>query len=345
MKLKLLKYIHVIFILLLFSINSWSQNPIFSQFYSAPLLLAPSFAGGTDGTRVSLNFRDQWPNLPGTFITYAFSIDHYFPEIRSGMGISFLKDVAGSGKLGYSSVAFHYSYNIKIFKNWRLRPGLALNRGKRSLDFHKLIFPDQTSINGVSTGSSIQSYTFPDLQDVRFLDAGASLLVYSRNIWFGTNFDHLNTPNESLMGTVVEMNILFSVFGGIKYVIKQKDKKAPIESLSFAFNFQMQDQAKQLDFGSFWRSGAYMVGLWYRGVPFLKNENSEYMSHDALIIFLGYRYYNFRIGYSYDFTISMLKNTTGGAHEISLIWEFNKTGNVYNKKWKNSVVNTPEFSF
>jgi hypothetical protein len=58
--------------------NGFGQDPQFSQFYSNPLYLAPSFAGATGGSRLCANFRDQWIALPSTFITYSFSYDHYF---------------------------------------------------------------------------------------------------------------------------------------------------------------------------------------------------------------------------------------------------------------------------
>lgn len=58
-----------------------AQDPLFSQFYANPLYLAPSFTGaGNKGTRVALNYRDQWPAVPRAFTTYSFSFDHYFEK-------------------------------------------------------------------------------------------------------------------------------------------------------------------------------------------------------------------------------------------------------------------------
>ncbi len=48
-----------------------------------------------------------------------------------------------------------------------------------------------------------------------------------------------------------------------------------------------------------------MGGIWYRNL-------------DSFILLGGIQYKKFRIGYSYDFTISKLTNATGGAHEVSL---------------------------
>jgi hypothetical protein len=44
---------------------------------------------------------------------------------------------------------------------------------------------------------------------------------------------------------------------------------------------------------------------------------------DAVIGLIGIKTEQLHIGYSYDFTISNLVSSTGGAHEISLVYEFN----------------------
>ena len=48
------------------------------------------------------------------------------------------------------------------------------------------------------------------------------------------------------------------------------------------------------------------------------------MQNDAIIMQLGLYMKNLTIGYSYDFTFSELQTTSGGAHEISLIYESTK---------------------
>ncbi len=58
-----MKYIKLMVILAFVVSAGKTQDPQFSQFYSSPLYLAPSFAGATDGGRGILNYRDQWPQL------------------------------------------------------------------------------------------------------------------------------------------------------------------------------------------------------------------------------------------------------------------------------------------
>jgi len=88
-----------LFIILLLVVRiGFGQDPHFSQFYAAPLYLGPSFAGAGENTRIMTNYRDQWPKMPGVFVTYSFSADHYMPDLNSGFGLFVMKDQAGDGK-------------------------------------------------------------------------------------------------------------------------------------------------------------------------------------------------------------------------------------------------------
>jgi hypothetical protein len=61
--------------------------------------------------------------------------------------------------------------------------------------------------------------------------------------------------------------------------------------------------------------GPVMGGLWYRQAG---------RNPDAIIFALGTRYEQFKITYSYDFTISKLYSASGGSHEISFIMQLNQ---------------------
>ncbi|MFN7300158.1 MAG: type IX secretion system membrane protein PorP/SprF, partial [Bacteroidota bacterium] len=69
-----------------------AQDPELSQFYAAPMYTNPAMAGsafcsyGAAG-RVALNYRNQWPSLPGTFRSFAASWDQHIPDLGGGLGI------------------------------------------------------------------------------------------------------------------------------------------------------------------------------------------------------------------------------------------------------------------
>ena len=98
----------VIFLLLSFftilSTPVFSQDPQYSQFYSAPLYLNPAFAGATQLTRVGANFRTQWPAIDANFITTSAYIDHFIDDKNSGVGFLITSDKEGLAGLRSTSI-------------------------------------------------------------------------------------------------------------------------------------------------------------------------------------------------------------------------------------------------
>jgi type IX secretion system PorP/SprF family membrane protein len=319
------------YLLSLITIISQAQDPQFTQFYANKLYLAPSFAGATQMDRVALSYRNQWPSLPGVFVSYTFSYDHFFENFNSGVGFLVMRDVAGSGNLSTTNFGIQYSYDIKINNWWHVRPGVHLNVTQTGLNFDDLLWNDQISPSGTG-GVSIEQ---PPLETKTDLDFSSSVLAYSEKHWIGLTVDHLLRPKNSLYETSEYVPLKISVFGGTQ-IIRRGRLLSPIdESLSVAFLFRNQYGISQLDLGLYWFKEPLVLGLWYRGIPFLNNENRG----DAVAVLAGYKIDNFSVGYSYDFTISRLIASTGGSHEISMIYEFKTT----RKKTRRRMIPCPEF--
>jgi type IX secretion system PorP/SprF family membrane protein len=329
----------LIFPFLLFTVlKLWAQDPQFSQFYAAPLYLSPSFTGSTDGSRAGFNFRDQWPGIPGSFITYAFSYDHYLPNLSSGLGLMVIRDQAGTGHLSKTSVGVLYSYQIRITKKWVVRPGLHFYISSRGLDFQKLLFNDQVSLSG----NAPASVEIPTTLHSRFSDFAFSGMAFSEKIWYGFTLDHLNEPNESLEGSVGTIPRKWQFFGGYKYPLSSGSGKYIDESLTFTALYKAQGKYDQLDLGVYWLKRPLVLGVWYRGIPLFKAYKRGYQNNDAVVLMGGYQWENVKVGYSYDITISRLVVNTGGSHELSVIYEFFQNQKV-KKKRRKIIVPCPKF--
>ncbi len=314
--------------------NLYSQDPHFSQFYAAPLYLAPSFAGaGKDVDRIALNYRNQYPWISNTnysiYETFSFSFDHYFPKISSGAGILVMRDQAGSGNLGLTNIGGLYSYDFNITHQWHLRPGVHFLYTQRSIDPNGLTFLDEM-VGGSSYGSSAIKNSIANSKGD--LDFSTSVLGYNEQFWLGTAVDHLLRPNISLAGENAPVPVKVSVFGGAKLRLKTKLIRYMKESLTVAFYYYQQPKYRQLDLGTYYHKNPLLFGVWYRGIPFVKKKItteettglSTYRNpgHDAIVFLVGYELDQVSLGLSYDVTVSTLRTKFANAIEVSFIYGF-----------------------
>lgn len=308
------------------------QDAQFTQFYSVPLYLSPSFTGATQQQRFSGVYRQQWPALMGKYVTYLCAYDYFYAKYNSGVGVMLYRDQAGSGKYGNTSLSLLYAYDFIIFnKSWHFRPGIGFLYSKYGLDFSKLRFPDQmTSSQNISTEIN------PSSEEWRgYIDGAVSGLGYNDKMWFGITVDHLMQPNVSFYGDKVLTPIKYSFFGGAKIVSKGRLLKPVDESFTVAFQYRKQADFRQLDLGVYWFNPPLVLGFWYRGIPKVSTLKTR---GDAVSFLAGIKMYRFSVGYSYDFTVSNLMNSTNGAHEVSVIYEF-----FTKKRKKYHAIPCPEF--
>ena len=144
-----------------------AQDPELTQFYAAPVYTNPALAGsavcayGAAG-RVSLNYRNQWPNLPGTFRSFCASWDQHIPSVGGGLGAMVFHDIAGSGLLTSTTVSGVYSYLLPLDRGrMYMRFGLQGSITNKSINFGRLKFADQINPTQgfvLPTGSFEQCY-------------------------------------------------------------------------------------------------------------------------------------------------------------------------------------------
>ncbi|MCC6834868.1 MAG: type IX secretion system membrane protein PorP/SprF, partial [Cytophagales bacterium] len=110
-----------------------------------------------------------------------------------------------------------------------------------------------------------------------------------------------------------------------------------------SFIYRRQGPISQLDFGVNYHIDPVSIGAWYRGKPFEKNAIGT-VNQDALILTLGLYLKDIVVGYSYDFSISELSTTSGGAHEISIVYEFVAKPINRGVKKRNRLIPCPTFN-
>jgi type IX secretion system PorP/SprF family membrane protein len=156
----------------------------------------------------------------------------------------------------------------------------------------------------------------------------------------------MNRPNLSVLGEESRLPMKTAIHGGVRLSLSPEGPRAPVRSsyLTPSFIYRMQgDVFSQLDVGLNYHVDPVSIGVWYRGKPFQKNV-INLVEQDALILFMGLYLKNLTIGYSYDFTISEMQTASGGAHEISLIYEFVAKNVSRKAKKKGGIIPCPSFN-
>jgi len=314
----------------------YSQHYQFSQFYAAQTYLNPAFAGANVCSRVSINYRNQWVGIPGGFTTYQLSYDHYLRNVKSGIGFLMFSDKAGAGSLKTTQFSMQYAYEVKLSKEFMGRGGISFGGVQRSIDFNALTFGDQIARGGAS--SSVEH--LPG-DRIMYFDLGTGVLLYSKTYWAGFSASHINNPNQSLLDGLSPLPPEFKLHGGYRYTIYESSGNSKdINAVTFAFNYKKQRAFNQFDLGVYYSKNYLVIGMWYRGIPFYK-PRSGYRNNDALIFLFGVAVDKFKIGYSYDYTISKLSNANSlGSHEISMSYQF---CSPKKKRQKRILISCPKF--
>jgi len=317
-------------------------DPVFSQFNADPMSVNPGFTGSTAMHRAIINGRIQWPNLPQAFQTMSFSYDFWRPELRSGFGLQIVADKAGSAELKNTTARFNYSYKLMV-GNWVISPGLYFGYSWNSFDANKLLFGDQLDF-GVGNIPPSLDPNVARLNQIQIFDTGTGILMYNSKSWFGASVYHLNQPNASIIDGDSPWPMKIVVTGGVRIPIYGDNHRTQqISSVAPSFMYRFQGGTHQLDVGLSYTVAPVVVGLYYRGVPFVKDFNGN-ATRDAAVFTMGLLFSYFEFGYSYDFTISELSARTGGAHEVSLIYEFELVARPRKVSRKNKILPCPTFN-
>lgn len=313
---------------LLLSRFALAQDPQFTQFYAAPLYLNPAFAGSALAPRITANYRNQWPAITN-YVTTMVGLDHYFDKINSGVGLLLQSDNQGQGRIQSTDIGLQYSYQFQVSESSFVRLGLQGSYVNRNVNYFGLTFGDQFTNQGFINGStSVDPILQGGSPTNKYLDFSTGGLVYSDWYWVGAAVHHINRPSQAFfVGDQSRLPSKFSVQAGLRIPLGSFSGLGDDADREISFSpvilYKQQGKYSQLDLGAYLTYAPLTFGVYYRGIPF-KKYNQTINNHDALAGLIGYRMDRFSIGYSYDLTISTLGFASGGSHELSLSYIFEK---------------------
>ena len=303
-------------LLMIFSlclIKAQAQQTIqFSQYMFNGLALNPAYAGYKDDWTVNLSSRIQWVGINDAPQTGTASIDGLTNSTDKNIGLGFLATFDRLGPENTSSFYANYSYRLRLDNDdtQRLCFGFAVGGEQYSIDGSKFTATDPG--DGIIP-LGVESKFSPDFR------IGA--YYYSPGFYAGASVFNLlsNVGIAAIDNTEIVQRVrtAYVTTGGMISLSDHVDIKPSImikEDFKGPTNIDLTSYLlfnKALWFGASYRTG---VSIWNNSSLQSISDNTDAVA----VIAQFYVNENFRVGYSFDFTVSKLANYQNGTHEISL---------------------------
>ena len=284
-----------------------------------------------DIRRVFINYRNQWPGIGSSFVSYSASYDQYVDFLHGGVGFRIFNDKQGEGAIQEFNLSLDYSYHLKLSRKFSLNAGFEASFAQKSLQTTGLILGDMFN---PLTGefSNLSSDFFSDYK-IAYPDFTVGFAGFYNTYYGGASVAHILRPSQSLssdQNSRISRKVMVFIGGMIPIYEKRFGKE--VVQISPNIFYLQQGNFSQLTYG--------MDGFFHNqlltGISIRQNLGFQFSS---LIFSAGYVTNKIRIRYSYDQQLSMptIQLPNLGAHEISCILTY---GSV--KKIKHKAIKCPK---
>jgi len=277
----------------------------------------PALAGNAGHGQMSLIFRDQWPEFPQSYVTYALAWDQFFPRINSAFGVMALGDRQGNGVFNTHSLHGFYVYGVPLGQHSAIRLGMEFSWAQRGLRWEDLRFFDQIDpVFGFNNSAGVLNPTGeipPGDPSINWFDAGAGAMIFNRKTYAGFSIKHLPRPNTAFYeGREDRLPIAWSAQAGARLPIGD-NRRDPTVFSPYLLGIRQGDFSQA-------RAGMRLgKGLVYGGTALRYAFSPLGGTADALILEAGLRKNGFEMTYSYDVAVGPVAGQSGGAHELALL--------------------------
>jgi type IX secretion system PorP/SprF family membrane protein len=309
-----------IFFVLSINLVVAQQMPQYSQYLRNQFMVNPGAAGIYNFTDITVSGRMQWVGFENAPLTSYASFTKVFgkekiiynPSFRTGSGPvknpdlntgKFKQAIGGQlfvdqyGAFQKLNIAGTYSIHIPITKNVNLSFGAKIGYNNNSFNRNKAVTLNQT------TDQLYQEFSNTNLSR-NIMSIGSGLYLYSNKFFLGISADNLTRDFITLGSGLVNFDtkIHSNVIGGYKFKLNENLTLTPSFLIQYMQPAPVSAAATmQLEFKE-----RLWCGLSYR-------------NKDAVIGMLGMNISNrFKLGYSYDFSVSKINTVATGGHEIIL---------------------------
>lgn len=289
------------FILYLMILNIQAQQDVMvSQYMFNGLLLNPAYSGSHKYFTSTLMHRSQWVKFDGAPVTSILALDGPIKDKNMGVGLIIVHDQVGA--TDQTDLYANYSYQMKL-GNGKLAFGIKAGASRYLFNTDQLVYWDESDniyMQGNAQTAWLPKFGFGTYYFTEKWYAGISiptLIAYDANYSFGMDVNKSALVKRHYMatgGVIFRLNDDFKMKPSllVKYI-----PTAPIQA-DINLNILYKDQ--------FWIGASYRTG-------------------DAVSALIEYQTnFRFRIGYSYDFTLSNIRRYSQGTHEIMIGYDFGK---------------------
>jgi type IX secretion system PorP/SprF family membrane protein len=291
-----------------------AQDFHFSQFMQTMAYVNPAYAALPSMGEVGLVYRNQWPGIPATFVTYGATVVIPVESLQSGVGVSFLNDMQGSGVINRTSASLLYGYLLKINSTWRVGAGISATYVFKKFNADELQFRSDI-LNDL--GYSYAPVTYTNYSK-GYPDFNVGLIARNdKNFTFGVSASHVTRPNDSfseLESNRLPVKYAAFVSGRIVAMKRITGRSLIVEPAAF---FSQQKQNQELIWGTqFLLGDNFQVGGWFR-----QNLTFQY---ESFIVSAGISWDRYNISYSYDVNLKKIQplSTKMAAHEVTFLYRF-----------------------
>jgi type IX secretion system PorP/SprF family membrane protein len=279
-----------------FSLSA-QQLSMYSQYYWNDFVINPAFTGIKNTPRVQLGYRNQWSGFKGAPKTYTIGGHTSLKNTNMGVGGMIFSDDQG-GAIQQNGVMLNYAYNLKLDKQSGISFGIAgiLNQyGYNGSDIQN-INPDATLQTNIK--QMVPDLNFGmvyHLKNKLYIGLASSQLIQSQ-------LKKLNQFSTSQNQLIRHYNLSASYVTKINQTLTAE----PYAMLRTTFI-----KAPQFELGAKVTYNDFVFG------------GLSYRNKESVIGLIGMNYKNFVLAYSYDFTLSSIRNYSSGSHEVLLAYQFN----------------------
>ncbi|QJX46710.1 PorP/SprF family type IX secretion system membrane protein [Hymenobacter taeanensis] len=289
-----------------------AQDLYFAQPYATRMYQNPAYAGLLDDYSVTLSYRNQFPTLAGTFQTSQLAADYRLRDQRSAVGL--LVNYDRTGGIGYTrfQAGGVYAYHARLTEQLSVSGGASVSYGLQRVSYGNLVFGDQLSDDGMIRDQTLEVV---DYKPVHYFTAGVGGLLYTDRFWVGASAHHINQPDLGFV-TQTQLPLRLNFQAGYKYYFLKTSVKQQFReiSLSPTASYTHQGGSQRAEAGLYFTATPITLGAVYRGIPLPGSRHPQQLVTAIAGLSVG----GFRLGYSYDVSLSQFSADLGGAHEISL---------------------------